>query len=57
MRVEGDKELTCSDCGNIFVFTASEQNFYQTKGFTEPKRCPEDRAKRKAQKEAGGFNG
>lgn len=52
--MEGDKELTCVDCGNKFVFTASEQKFFESKGFTEPKRCPDDRAKRKAQKEQGG---
>lgn len=45
-----DKTLTCKDCGCEFVFTASEQEFYAEKGFTnEPGRCPECRAARKAQ--------
>lgn len=36
-----DKTLTCCECGNEFVFTASEQEFYEEKGFTnEPRRCP-----------------
>ena len=36
-----DKTLTCCECGNEFVFTASEQEFYAEKGFTnEPRRCP-----------------
>lgn len=36
-----DKTLTCKDCGQEFVWTASEQEFYQSKGFTnEPTRCP-----------------
>ena len=40
-----DKNLTCRDCGVEFVFTASEQEFYAQKGFTnEPGRCPECRA-------------
>ena len=34
-----DKNLTCADCGQEFVFTASEQDFYAQRGFTEPRRC------------------
>lgn len=35
-----DKTLICKDCGNEFQFTASEQEFYAEKGFTnEPQRC------------------
>ncbi|MDR0991803.1 MAG: zinc-ribbon domain-containing protein, partial [Ruminococcus sp.] len=29
-----DKILTCADCGNEFVFTAGEQEFYAEKGFS-----------------------
>ena len=29
-----DKTLVCKDCGNEFVFTAGEQEFYAEKGFT-----------------------
>jgi len=51
-----DQTLTCSDCGKTFTWTASEQQFYHDKGFTNsPKRCPEDRAKKKA--EMGGGRG
>lgn len=43
-----DKTLVCRDCGKDFVWTASEQEFYQKKGFeNEPVRCPEDRALKK----------
>ena len=36
-----DKSITCRDCGHAFAFTASEQQFFAEKGFTnEPKRCP-----------------
>ena len=36
-----DKTLVCRECGNEFVFTASEQQFYADKGFqNEPGRCP-----------------
>ena len=49
-----DKNLTCADCGQEFVFTASEQDFYAQRSFTEPRRCPSCRASRKA---ARGTNG
>ncbi len=43
-----DKTLTCSDCGQEFTFTASEQEFFAQKGFSTPGRCPSCRAARKA---------
>jgi len=43
-----DKTLICKDCGNEFVFTAGEQEFYAEKGFqNEPMRCKECRTNRK----------
>jgi CxxC-x17-CxxC domain-containing protein len=52
--VYNDKNLTCADCGQEFVFTASEQDFYAQRGFTEPRRCPSCRASRKAARNANG---
>ena len=52
-----DKNLTCADCGQEFVFTASEQDFYAQRGFTEPRRCPSCRASRKAARGADGGGG
>ncbi len=49
-----DKNLTCADCGQEFVFTASEQDFYAQRGFTEPRRCPSCRASRKAARGSSG---
>ncbi len=44
-----DKTLTCKECGQEFVFTAGEQEFYAEKGFTnEPQRCKACRDARKA---------
>lgn len=43
-----DKNITCKDCGNEFVFTEGEQAFYKEKGFeNDPVRCPECRKARK----------
>ena len=49
-----DKTLTCKECGNEFVFTAGEQEFYAEKGFeNEPQRC---KACRDARKNASRAN-
>jgi len=46
-----DKTLQCSDCGATFTFSAEEQEFFQTKGYTnEPKRCPACRETRRSQR-------
>jgi CxxC-x17-CxxC domain-containing protein len=46
-----NKTLSCADCGAAFDFTAEEQEFYQSKGFTnEPKRCPSCRQARKSER-------
>jgi len=51
-----DKSLTCRDCGQAFLFTAGEQEFHASKGFSnEPGRCQDCRATRKA--ERGGSSG
>jgi len=45
-----DKTLKCQepDCGQDFIFTVGEQEFYKERGFAEePKRCKECRDKRK----------
>ncbi len=50
-----DKTLTCADCGQEFAFSASEQQFYADRQFSEPRRCPTCRAARKAAR--GDFGG
>ena len=52
-----DTTLTCSDCSCQFTFTEGEQEFFQTKGFTPPTRCPDCRRRRKAEKMDGGGSG
>jgi hypothetical protein len=39
--------IVCIDCGNSFIFSKGEQDFYKSKGFKNPTRCPDCRAKRK----------
>lgn len=53
-----DKTMKCKDCGNDFVWTAGEQQFYQDKGFTNPpSRCQNCRQAKKAAGGNGGFGG
>ncbi|MGA2367295.1 MAG: zinc-ribbon domain containing protein [Dehalococcoidia bacterium] len=50
-----DKNVTCADCNKEFVFSANEQEFYASKGYTnEPKRCPDCRQARKSSRGSSG---
>ena len=56
--MSGDTTLTCRDCGQAFTFTSGEQDFYASRGFSEPSRCPDCRAARKAERgTSGGYGG
>jgi CxxC-x17-CxxC domain-containing protein len=45
-----DKAITCVDCGAEFIFTAGEQEFHASRGFTTPpKRCADCRRARKGE--------
>lgn len=52
-----DKTLRCCDCNNEFTFSVEDQEFFRSKGYTnEPKRCPECRQARKAERgNSGGY--
>ena len=53
-----DKSLQCADCGAAFTFSATEQEFFASKGFTnEPKRCPSCRQARKTERNGSGSGG
>ncbi|MGI6729777.1 MAG: zinc-ribbon domain-containing protein [Bacilli bacterium] len=45
-----DKKIVCKDCGQEFVFTKGEQEFYLSRQFSEPVRCKACREARKNQK-------
>jgi CxxC-x17-CxxC domain-containing protein len=49
-----DTTLTCRDCQQAFTFTSGEQEFYASRGYSEPSRCPDCRAQRKAERNADG---
>jgi CxxC-x17-CxxC domain-containing protein len=55
--MSADTTLTCRDCGQAFTFTSGEQDFYASRGFSEPSRCPDCRAARKAQRDGGSSYG
>jgi CxxC-x17-CxxC domain-containing protein len=50
-----DRTLTCVDCGASFTFSAEDQEYHASRGFTnEPKRCTSCRDARKAERGGGG---
>ena len=50
-----DQTLRCRDCGVDFIWTEGEQEFYASRGLTNPpSRCPSCRAARRA---SGGGSG
>jgi len=57
VTMSADTTLTCRDCGQAFTFTSGEQDFYASRGFSEPSRCPDCRAARKAQRDGGSYGG
>jgi CxxC-x17-CxxC domain-containing protein len=50
-----DEIIKCRDCGEDFVFTARDQEFFAEKGFTnKPIRCKDCRNARKRDRYDGG---
>ncbi len=57
-QASADKTLSCVDCRQDFIFTATEQQFYADRQFSEPRRCASCRASRKAARgDSAGGNG
>ena len=53
-----EKSLQCADCGKTFPFTVEEQEFFASKGYTnEPKRCPDCRQTRRAERYGNSGSG
>jgi CxxC-x17-CxxC domain-containing protein len=53
----GDQQITCSDCGQDFTFTAADQTFFQERGYSTPKRCKPCRQAKKNEQGGGGGSG
>ncbi|MFN2451479.1 MAG: zinc-ribbon domain containing protein [Candidatus Dormibacteria bacterium] len=53
-----DQTLRCRECGVDFIWTEGEQEFYASRGLTNPpSRCPSCRAARRAANGGGGGGG
>ena len=53
-----DKSIQCSDCGATFTFSVEDQEFFQSRGYTnEPKRCPSCRQAIKTERYGNGGSG
>jgi len=51
-----DKVLKCKDCGQEFIWTAGEQDFFYSRGFkNKPARCKDCRKKNRQKVEAEYF--
>jgi predicted RNA-binding Zn-ribbon protein involved in translation (DUF1610 family) len=46
-RRNKSKHIVCIECGDVFEFTANDQEFYTKNNFKEPKRCINCRKSRK----------
>lgn len=47
-----DQTIACCDCGQDFLHPARDQAFYDSRGFSAPRRCKPCRAVRKAERAA-----
>jgi hypothetical protein len=50
---EQDREFSCCDCGEFFIFSAGEQQFFTARGFPPPVRCHNCRKLRKQERQRG----
>jgi hypothetical protein len=52
--LDQDKNLSCIDCRKMFTWSVGEQEYYAQKNFSQPKRCPDCRQRRREEKERQG---
>ena len=53
---QDDEKLACRDCGKEFTFTKGERDFFASKGFSAPSRCPDCRSKKRQTRNTPGFS-
>jgi hypothetical protein len=51
-----DDEVKCAGCGDTFLFTERDKEFYAEREWTPPKRCRTCRAKKKEERKAAGLD-
>ena len=51
----GDMQITCSDCGQDFTFSSADQQFFQERGYSTPKRCKPCRQAKKDDQGGSGY--
>lgn len=51
MNQDQDMVLNCWDCKVDFTFSAGEQDFYKKNSLSEPKRCKDCRAAKRAKQD------
>lgn len=52
-----DRQIQCVACGNEFNFTEEEQEFYNSRGFQDPRKCKPCRDAAKQSRGRGGGYG
>ena len=57
MSMATDRQISCVACGSEFTFTAEDQEFYQAKGFQDPRKCKPCRDAAKNRSGGGGGYG
>jgi CxxC-x17-CxxC domain-containing protein len=48
-----DRTITCADCGQQFVFSATEQSYFAERQLSEPRRCAPCRSARRSARSGG----
>lgn len=57
MTMATEKQILCTACGTEFAFSVEEQEFYQSKGFQDPRKCKPCRDAAKLSRNSGGYGG
>lgn len=54
MSMATDRQIQCTACGTEFTFTTEEQEFYESRGFQDPRKCKPCRDAAKQSRGGGG---
>jgi hypothetical protein len=48
-----DERIECVECRRVFIWSSGEQDFYREHDLSHPKRCPDYRSQRRADRQSG----